>query len=134
MRRPDPLILVPGGPFGDLLLAASISLPPILQYDPALTSDEAPPNPLPTNFHPSEFLIIPPYDPLQVETPTQYDHRFDDVLYGDTPAQITDAHTRFILNNPNGVSRDGVYDHLTEYLMELLDLGIDVILLSPVDS
>jgi hypothetical protein len=32
-----------------------------------------------------------------------------------------------VLNNPNGVSRDGLYDHLMEYLMELLELGVDVI-------
>jgi hypothetical protein len=62
-----------------------------------------------------------------VETPTQYAHRFDDVLYGDTPTKITDATTRFVLTNPNGVLRDGMYDHLTEYLMELLELGVDVI-------
>jgi hypothetical protein len=126
MRLPDPSILEPGCPFRGLPLAASVPLPPFLPSNPPLPS-ETEPNPLPANWQPSEFLVIPPYDPNQVETLTQYARRFDDVLYGDVPAKIADANTRFVLNNPNGVSRDGVYDQLTKYLMELLELGVDVI-------
>jgi hypothetical protein len=90
MRLPDPSTLESGGPFGGLPLAASIPLPPFLQYTPPLPSDTEP-NPLPANLQPLEFLVIPPYDPNQVETPTQYARRFDDVLYGDAPTKITDA-------------------------------------------
>jgi hypothetical protein len=32
-----------------------------------------------------------------------------------------------VLNNPNGVTRDGSYDHLSEYLIDLLEIGVDVI-------
>jgi hypothetical protein len=67
------------------------------------------------------------YDPAQPESPTQYARRFDNILYGDAPTTITEATTRFVLNNPNGVTRDGLYEHLTEYLMELLEIGVDVI-------
>jgi hypothetical protein len=124
MRFPDPSTLGLGVPFGGLPSEASLPSTPTLLFPPPF---EAGHPTLQANLHPSEFLVIPPYDPTQPETPSQHARRFDDILYGDAPKKITDSHTRFVLNNPNGVSRDGLYDHLTEYLMELLDLGVDVI-------
>jgi hypothetical protein len=46
---------------------------------------------------------------------------------GDSPKTIDESTTRFVLNNPNGVTRDGSYDHLSEYLLDLLEIGVDVI-------
>jgi hypothetical protein len=126
MRLPDPSTLERGFPLVGNSPAAS----------PPLSSNFIPP-PCPTQpintttqpDHPASptFLTIPPYDPTLPETLSQYARRFNDVLYGDTPTRITEETTRFVLNNPNGVTRNGLYDHLTEYLMELLEIGVDVI-------
>jgi hypothetical protein len=70
--------------------------------------------------------VIPQYDPLIHATPSSYARLFDEVGYGDSPSTIDESTTRFVLNNPNGVTRDGSYDHLSEYLLGLLEIGIDV--------
>jgi hypothetical protein len=126
MWLPDPSILGPGVRLGGLPPEASIHLQSNLQYHHC-PSHTYPPAVLPANLPASEFLIIPPYDPTQPETRTQYARRFDEVIYGDSRKKVADNQTRFVLNNSNGVSRDGLYDHLTEYLMELIELGVDVI-------
>jgi hypothetical protein len=72
-------------------------------------------------------VVIPQYDPLTHSTPSTYASLFDEVGYGDFPTTIDESTTRFVLNNPNGVTRDGSYDHLSEYLLDLLEIGADVI-------
>jgi hypothetical protein len=125
MRLPDPSTLGRVSPLVGLPPKASLPLIPPHHFPlpPSLHK----PVPLPANLRPSEFQCIPPFDPTQPETPTQYACRFDDVMYGAAPSQISDETTRFVLNNPNEVSRDGQYEHLTEYLMELLKIRVDVI-------
>jgi hypothetical protein len=54
-------------------------------------------------------------------------------MYGEAPSRISEDTTRFVLNNPNGVSWDGQYEHLQEYLMELLEIGVDIIQLPEVN-
>jgi hypothetical protein len=71
--------------------------------------------------------VIPPYDPLIHATPSSYARLFDEVGYGDSPLTIDESTTRFVLNNPNGVTRDGSYGHLSAYLLDLLEIGVDVI-------
>jgi hypothetical protein len=60
-------------------------------------------------------------------TLSSYARLFDEVGYGDSPKTIDESTTRFVLNNPNGVTRDGSYDHMSEYLLDLLEIGVDVI-------
>jgi hypothetical protein len=72
-------------------------------------------------------VVIPQYDPLLHSTPSSYARLFNEVSYGDNPTTIDETTTRFVLNNPNGVTRDGSYDHLAEYLIDLLEIGVDVI-------
>jgi hypothetical protein len=72
-------------------------------------------------------LVISQYDPLIHSNPSSYARLFDEVSYGDSPTTIDESTTRFVLNNPNGVTRDGSYDHLSEYLLDLLEIGVDVI-------
>jgi hypothetical protein len=71
--------------------------------------------------------VIPPYDPGLHPTPSSYARLFDEVGYGDSPTTIDESTTRVVLNNPNGVTRDGSYDHLSEYQLDLLEMGVDVI-------
>jgi hypothetical protein len=52
---------------------------------------------------------------------------FDQLAYCDPITKIDESTTRFILNNPSGVTWDGSYDHLSEYLLDLLEVGVDVI-------
>jgi hypothetical protein len=75
---------------------------------------------LPPQLHPAAFVTLPLTNPEATESLTQQARQFHDVLYGNAPTKITEETTRFVLNNPNGVTRDGLYEHLTEYLMELL--------------
>jgi hypothetical protein len=75
-------------------------------------------------------VAIPLYDPSIHSTQSSYARLFDKVSYGDSPKTIDKSTTRFVLNNPNGVTRDGSYDHLSEYLLNLLEIGVDVIQLS----
>jgi hypothetical protein len=58
-------------------------------------------------------VVIPQYDPLLHSTPSSYARLFNEVSYGDNPTTIDETTTRFVLNNPNGVTRDGSYDHLS---------------------
>jgi hypothetical protein len=74
-----------------------------------------------------EVTVIHPYDPEVHSTPSSYARLFDEVGYGDFPTTIDEKTTRFVLNNPNGVTRDGSYNHMTEYLLDLLEIGVDVI-------
>jgi hypothetical protein len=67
-------------------------------------------------------MIIPQYDPLVHSTPSSHARLFDQVGYGDSPTTIDESTTRFVLNNPNVVTRDGSYDHMSEYLLDLLEL------------
>jgi hypothetical protein len=71
--------------------------------------------------------VIPPYDPQIHTTQSSYARLFDEVGYGDAPKIIDESTTRFVLNNPNGVTRDGSFYHLSEYLLNLLEIGVDVI-------
>jgi hypothetical protein len=71
--------------------------------------------------------VLPPYDPEVHSTPSSYARLFDEVGYGDFHKKIVEKTTRFVLNNPNGVTRDGSYDHMSEYLLDLLEIGVDVI-------
>jgi hypothetical protein len=121
MRLHDPSTLEHGFP---LVRNPPEALPSL---SPNFLSPPCPTQPINTTTQPEQlapptFLTIPPYDPTLPETSLQYARRFDDVLYGDTPTRITEETTRFVLNNPNKVTRDGLYDHLTEYLMELLEI------------
>jgi hypothetical protein len=75
----------------------------------------------------SSHTVIPPFDPLVHSTPSSHARLFDQVGYGDTPTAIDDSTTRFVLNNSNGVTRDGSYDNLSAYLLDLLEKGVDVI-------
>jgi hypothetical protein len=52
-------------------------------------------------------VVIPQYDPLIHSSPSAYARLFDEVGYGDSPTTIDESTTRFVLNNPNGVTRDG---------------------------
>jgi hypothetical protein len=126
MWLPDPSTLGLGFPLVGNQLAASPHLSPNFIFPSCQTQPIHFPTQPDQTSQPS-FLAIPTYNPTQSETPSQYARRFDDVLYGDTPKTITESTTRFVLNNPNGVSHDGSYDHLMEYLMELLEIGVDVI-------
>jgi hypothetical protein len=81
----------------------------------------------PPSLPPSQPVTIPPYKPLIHTTPSAQARLFDEVSYGDIPTYIGDETTRFALTNPNGVSRDGSYDYLSEHLLELLEIGVDVI-------
>jgi hypothetical protein len=72
-------------------------------------------------------VILSPYDPLIHATPSSYARLFDQVSYGDPIKKIDESTTRFVLNNPNGVTRDGSFDHLSDYLLDLLEVGVDVI-------
>jgi hypothetical protein len=74
-----------------------------------------------------QTVILPPYDPLLHVTPSSYARLFDQVSYGDPIKKIDESTTRFVLNNPNGVTRNGSYAHLSDYLLDLLDVGVDVI-------
>jgi hypothetical protein len=126
MRFPDPssLVLFPPSPDGR---ARVPTIPPLPIFPSHPAAHSQPVRPLPSNLDPSQFIVIPPVDANQPNTPVPNARRFDNVLYGDSPSKIDDATTRFVLNNPNGVTRDGMYDHLTEFLLELLELGVDVI-------
>jgi hypothetical protein len=126
MRLTPPSTLGSGFPVVGVQPAASSPLTPTFYSPPC------PPLPLdyptqPESFDLQNLLNIPPFNTTTPETPSQYAGQFDDFLYGHTPTRITKATTRFVSNNPNGVTRDDLYHHLMEYLMELLDIGVDVI-------
>jgi hypothetical protein len=126
MRFPDPSSLGLVLPFGGGRTVSPMQLNPQRSLPPSLEL----PHPgalLPHNLDPSQLVVIPPRDNAHPDTPAQNDRRYDQVLYGDSPSRIDDATTRFVLNNPNGATRDGNYDHLTEFLFELLEIGVDVI-------
>jgi hypothetical protein len=126
MRLPDPstlCLVFPSQERRDVGLTTPLS--PILSPLPPTMSPLGPT--LPLNLDPSQFLLTPPGDANQPTSGSQNARRFDNVLYGDIPSRIDDDTTRFVLNNPNGVTRDGLYDHLTEFMLELLELGVDVI-------
>jgi hypothetical protein len=72
-------------------------------------------------------LRLPSIDTTLPSHPLAHARIFDEVTYSDKPTKLDETMTRFILNNPNGVTRDGSYDHMSEYLLELLEIGIDVI-------
>jgi hypothetical protein len=93
---------------------------PFTPFDPTLIS------PVSSPCSPST-TVIPPYDPHVHSTPSAYAHLFDQVGYEDSPKTIDESTTRFALNNPNGVTRDGSYVHFLGYLLDLLEIGVDVI-------
>jgi hypothetical protein len=68
--------------------------------------------------NPHVTVIPPPYDPMIHSTPSSYARLSDEVGYGDSPKTIHESTTRFVFNNPNGVTQDGSYDHLYEYLLD----------------
>jgi hypothetical protein len=96
------------------------------QQNPLIPIDPTGPRPTPATPAQHEILI-PQYDPSVHSTPSSHARLFDEVGYGDAPTNIDESTTRFVLNNPNGVTRDGSYDHLSEYLLDLLEIGVDVI-------
>jgi hypothetical protein len=79
------------------------------------------------NNQDDRVTVVPPFDPEVHSTPSLYARLFDEVGYGDFPKTIDESTTRFVLNNPNGVTRDGSYDHMSEYLLDLLEIGVDAI-------
>jgi hypothetical protein len=91
-----------------------------LPFNPTLLTPTTGPNNQPE-------VVIPQYGPLLHSTPSSSARLFNGVRYGDAPKSIDESSTRFVLNNPNGVTRDGSYDHLSEYLLDLLEIGVDVI-------
>jgi hypothetical protein len=103
-------------------LAGNVQLQPnpLIPFDPTVQ----PPTQA-TQAQPE--ILIPQYDPSIYSTPSSYACLFDEVGYGDVPKNIDESTTRFVLNNPKGVTRDGSYDHLSEYLQDLLKIGVDVI-------
>jgi hypothetical protein len=116
MRLPTPSIQVLMAPFPTNLE------PSHLRRIPTPTV-----NTLPTALQNPHVTVVPPYDPLMHSTPSSYAGLFDEVGYGDSPKTIDESTTRFVLNNPNGVTRDGSYDHLSKYLLDLLEIGVNVI-------
>jgi hypothetical protein len=77
--------------------------------------------------------VSPHYDPQVHPTRSSYARLFNQVGYGDSSKTIDESTNRFVLNNPNGVTRDGSYDHLSAYLLDLLEIGVDVIQLPEVN-
>jgi hypothetical protein len=97
--------------------------PPPPGFAPA-PAPPAPQFPTPQSAIPT-IATLPTYDPTLHDTPSAYARHFDEVAYGDTPSRIGDETTRFVLNNPCGVTHDGSYNHMSEYLLELLAIGVD---------
>jgi hypothetical protein len=120
MRIPDP-------PTTTLMASPTIATQdptrpdaPFIPFDPTTPTQSFCPQTPP--------VAVSPHFETQVH-PTRSSHarRFDEVGYGDYPKSIDESNTRFVLNNPNGVTRDGSYDHLSAYLLDLLEIGVDVI-------
>jgi hypothetical protein len=126
MRFPNPSTLGRGilqtgtTPEASLLVTPNYLLPP---GQPRIIDQPT----LPPHLSPTMSAALPQYNPAQLESPTQHARRFDDVFYGDAPTRISEETTRFVLNNPNGGTPDRLYEPLTKYLMELLEIGVDVI-------
>jgi hypothetical protein len=123
MRLTLPSLSLPFAP------SPAAHLEPLLPPPPGFAMPPAHPAPqftTPWSAIPT-IAMIPPYDPIIHDTPSAYAGLFDEVAYGDIPSRIGDDTTRFVLNNPCGVTRDGSYDHMSEYLLELLAIGVDVI-------
>jgi hypothetical protein len=122
MRLPAPSIQLLMAPFATHLDPPHLRPPP----SPFLPFDTIA-HPTPPSLQDPPVTVIPPYDPGLHPTPSSYARLFDEVGYGDSPTTIDESTTRVVLNNPNGVTRDGSYDHLSEYLFDLLEIGVDII-------
>jgi hypothetical protein len=122
MRLPAPSIQLLMAPFATQLEPPHLrpTPTPFLPFDTTIHT-------IPPALQNPPVTVIPPYDPLIHSTPSAYARLFNEVGYGDSPTTIDETTTRFVLNNPNGVTRDGSYDHLSEYLLDLLEIGVDVI-------
>jgi hypothetical protein len=122
MPLPSPSIQLLMAPFATHLDPPHLRPPPspFLPFD---TFANSTPSPLQN----PPVTVIPPYDPGLHPTPSSYARLFDEVGYGDSPTTIEESTARVVLNNPNGVTRDGSYDHLSEYLLDLLEIGVDII-------
>jgi hypothetical protein len=110
-----------------LLFAPSLinHLEPVLPLPSALLPVPAGPAP-PRRTNDPAFSFLPHYDPALHSSQSAHARLFDEVAYGGSPKRIDDSTTRFVLNNPSGVTRDGSYDYLSEYMLELLEIGVDV--------
>jgi hypothetical protein len=102
------------------------TLPPPPSPFPVPAVPPVPPAPHPRTEDPA-VSFLPYYDPAVHSSLAAHARLFDEVAYGNSPQRIDDSTTRFVLNNPCGVTRDGSYDHLSEYLLELLEIGVDVV-------